>query len=143
MTPFRPILPLTVLGLAVVAVSVTACGGDDDTTPSAADLDGRTFVATAIEGYTIVDGSEVVVSFADDLVLVEAGCNSQRAGYDVEDGSLVVGELAATMMACDDVLMAQDQLVGDIMRAGPAITLDGDEMVLTTDSATVTLSERT
>lgn len=139
MLSLRTITPLAV----VVVASIAACGGDDDAAaPSTGDLDGRTFVATSIEGATLVDGSEVVVSFADDLVLVEAGCNSQRAGYQVEDGALVVGELAATQMACDDALMAQDQLVGDIMRASPSITLDGDEMVLTTDTTTITLTER-
>jgi heat shock protein HslJ len=139
MISYRRFLPL-----AAVVAALTACGGDDATAPSADDLEGRTFVAVSIEGHTIVEGSEVAVSFEDGMILVEAGCNSQRGGFEVDDdGSLVAGQLAATMMACDDALMAQDQLMADILAAQPSISLDGDELVLTTDSTTVTMTERT
>lgn len=139
MKSLRTLLPLTV----VVLASVAACGGDDEAAaPTADDLNGRSFVADSIEGATIVEGSEVVISFEDGMILVEAGCNSQRGSYEVDEGALVAGPLAATMMACDEALMAQDQLLAEILADQPAVTLDGDEMVLTTDSTTVTLTER-
>jgi heat shock protein HslJ len=136
------LIPLLAVAVASVA-SLTACGGDDDTaTPSAGDLDGRTFVATDIEGHTIVEGSEVVISFADGLVVVEAGCNSQRGDYDVDDGVLAVGELAMTMMACDEPLMTQDSLLATILAAGPTVELDGEALVLRNDTGTITMNER-
>lgn len=139
MISFRTLLPLA----ALVVTSVAACGSDD-ASPTADDLDGRSFVADSIEGATIVDGSEVVISFEEGMVVVEAGCNSQRGSFEVsDDGSLVVGPMAATMMACDDALMAQDQLLAEFLGAAPSISLDGDELVLTTDSTTVTMTERT
>lgn len=141
MTSLRALAPLIVL---IAASVVSACGGDDEAAaPSADDLDGRSFVATSIEGQTIVEGSEIVVSFEDGMILIEAGCNSQRGGFEIdEDGSLVAGQLAATMMACDEALMAQDQLLAEIVADGPTVTLDEDQMTLTTDSTTVALTER-
>jgi heat shock protein HslJ len=128
---------------ALVAASLAACGDDAPAAPSASDLEGRAFVATEIEDHTIVDGSEVVVSFEDGGVVVEAGCNTQRGEYEIDDaGVLAVGQLLSTMMACDDALMAQDALLAEILSAGPTVELDGEELVLRTDATTVTMTER-
>ena len=91
---------------------------------------------------SVVVPAEIVISFEDGMILVEAGCNSQRGGYAIEDGTLVVDALSATMMACDDALMNQDQLMAEIVSAGPTIELDGSELVLTTDSTSVTATQR-
>lgn len=121
-----------------------ACGGDEAASVTPEDLDGTSYVVTSIEEATIVEGSEIVISFEDGMILIEAGCNSQRGGYSIEDGTLVVGAaMAGTMMACDQALMDQDQLMVDIVTAGPTIELDGSELVLATDSTTVTATQRT
>lgn len=135
--------PLLLLPVALVAsAALGACGGDDAAPVAAADLDGTSYTVTSIEDATIVDGTEIVISFEDGMILVEAGCNSQRGGYEIEDGTLVVGGLAATMMACDEALMDQDQLMAGIVSAGPTIELDGSELVLTTDVTSVTATKR-
>lgn len=135
----HPLLPITLVTAATV-IGVVACGGDDAL--EAGDLDGRTFVATELSGGTIVDGSEIVISFEDDRVVVMAGCNTQNGGYTVDDGTLVVDALAATQMACDEPLMAQDTLVADLLAAGPTIELDGDQLTLGSPATTLTLTER-
>jgi heat shock protein HslJ len=145
-----------VLVTALVATLVVAgCGGDDDDSgdnpddgaaasdaaaPTADDLEGNTFVATEISCGTIVDGSEILVTFEDGAAIVAAGCNTQRGGYEITDATLTVDPLVATMMACDDALMAQDQLMADLLSAGPTITLDGDELTLASSATTVTLT---
>ncbi len=136
--------PLRLLVVGLVVTSLVACGDDSSSgdTPTAADLDGRQFVATDIEGHTIVDGSEVVMSFEDGSVSIQAGCNTQNGGYEVIDGVLRVGALMATMMACDDALMAQDQLVADVVTGSPTVELDGDELVIASDGATISLTVR-
>lgn len=110
-----------------------ACGDDDTaSTPSAADLDGRNFEAFEIEGYEIVEGSNVFLTFVEGDIVVNAGCNTQRASYSVDgDGTLEVGEMAATLMACDDELMAQDELVVAIVSDSPTLSLE--ENTLTVD----------
>lgn len=133
-----------VTGLALVAaLTLAACGDDDDSSSSdvsAADLDGRSFVATGIEGYEIVDGSQIVISFADGSISVQAGCNSQNGAYEVADGVLQVEVMMSTMMACDEPLMNQDQVVAEIVTASPAIDLAGDDLTLTTDDTTMSLT---
>ena len=155
MTPPRTSRALVATGFLAMVV-LAGCGGDDDDSgddnpddsaaaddaaaPTADDLEGKTFVATEVEGGTIVDGSEIVVTFEDGAVIVNAGCNTQRGGYEITDGTLTVDPLVATMMACDEALMAQDQLMADLLSAGPTVALDGDELTIASSTTTVTLT---
>jgi heat shock protein HslJ len=137
---------------AVLAIgSLASCGDDDDTSADggdttasdgAVDLDGRSFVAQELEGFTLVEGSEVVVSFADGSVVIEAGCNTQSGGYEITDGTLVItGELASSMRACDDPLMDQDAFMADLVASEPTVELDGDQLVISGADASATLAE--
>lgn len=134
---------LLIVGL-VVSTALAACGDDSSSgdAPSADDLDGRQFVATEIEGHTIVEGSEVLVSFDDGSISIQAGCNTQNSGYEIADGVLQVELLAATMMACEQPLMDQDQLIASIVTAEPTVELDGDELTISSADATMSLTER-
>lgn len=153
--------PRTLLaGLAVAALTLAACGSDgsdsngsgsdDGTTapdgdtgaaPSAEDLDGRSFESTETSGYDLVEGSTITLRFADGSLGANAGCNSMSGAFTIEDGALSVGEMAATMMACDEALMAQDTWLGEFFAASPQVALDGDTLTLTGDEATLTFAE--
>jgi heat shock protein HslJ len=130
------------IGLAT-SLLLTACGGDDDagSAPTSADLDGQSFVATEIDGADIVEGSSIVIAFDSGSVIVDAGCNTQRADYSVtEDGVLETTAMLSTMMACDDALMAQDALVAGVVTSGPTVALDGDVLTIAGADASITLS---
>jgi heat shock protein HslJ len=135
---------LLIVGL-VASSALAACGGDDSSSgdaPTADDLEGRQFVATDIEGHTIVDGSEVVVSFEDGRISIQAGCNTQNSSYQIDDGVLQVDLLVATMMACEQPLMDQDQVVASIVTAEPTVELDGDDLTISSADATMSLTAR-
>jgi heat shock protein HslJ len=132
-------------GLALVTcIVLAACGGDDDggSPPTADDLDGRSFVATEIDGHDIVEGSEIVITFDAGTLVIEAGCNTQRGGYTIEDGVLSVDAMAATRMACDEALMTQDTLVAGIVASGSTVELDGDDLVVASPDTTMKLTAR-
>lgn len=139
----RTRLLLLLPALALVALTA-ACGDDDDGAASvaAADLDGRTFVSTSVEGQTLVEGSEVSITFEDGSISVLAGCNTIFGGYELDGSTLApTGQLATTQMACDDALMAQDEWLAAMLSAGPEVSLDGDELTLSTDDVTLTATE--
>ncbi len=127
--------------------AVAACGDDDDaetTDDAPVELDGRSFVATELEGLEIAEGSQVLITFTDGSMAVEAGCNTQTAGYEVTDGVLVLtGELASTMMACDEPLEAQDTFMADLVTSEPTVELDGDQLVLSGADTSATFTEQT
>ena len=139
--------------LVLVPLLLAACGDDDgdvvDTggtggdTPvvTYADLDGRTFASTGSTGYEIVEGTTITLAFADERVSANAGCNTLNGGVEVTEGRLeTTSPLAATMMSCEEPLMAQDQWLSGFLEAGPDIVLDGDALTLTAGDEVLELS---
>jgi heat shock protein HslJ len=139
--------------LALSALVLAACGSDDDTpaaddslpavgsAPTADDLVDRSFESTGVTGHELVADTTIELVFMADSVGARAGCNSMNGGYEIVDGTLEVGAMASTMMACDDALMEQDTWLSGFLSSGPAISLDGDTLTLTGDEATLTLAE--
>lgn len=139
-----PTLAITLLAVAGSLV-LASCGDDEDdggaaSAVAAADLNGRVFVSTSVEGHDLVDGSTVTLSFDADNVGAQAGCNTMTSGFTIEDGDLTIGTMASTMMACSDELMAQDQWLASFLSDDPAISLDGDVLTLSESDVTITLS---
>ncbi len=120
-------------------LALNACG-DDDEGGGATDLNGRSFTATNVEGQTLADGSSLTIAFADDLMSVTGGCNTINGSFTVTDGVLEAPGLASTKMACEEPLMQQDTWVSALLTSGPTVELDGDELMLSDGSTTVTLT---
>lgn len=140
----RVVHRLVLSGCLIAVLVVAGCGDDDggdDGDASPAELTGSSFEVTAVEGQELAAGSTIRLTFEDDLILVEAGCNSMRGGYTIEDGVLQVGVLAGTQMACDEALMAQDQWVAAFLEGGPALEQDGDRLVLSDATTRMELAE--
>lgn len=140
--------------LLLLALFLTACGDDDADTVDAgddggdtatevtyADLDGRTFVSTGATGYEIVPDTTISLSFEDERISANAGCNTQNGEVEVADGQLrLTGQMVSTMMGCEEPLMDQDQWLAGFLEADPDVTLDGDAMTLTTGDESLELS---
>ena len=140
--------------MALVALGVAGCGSDDSseatddsstsasgTAVTADDLEGSTYVSTSVTGYDLAAGSTINLSFDGPRMQVAAGCNIMSAAYDVTDGTLAwTGEPAATMMACPDDLMAQDQWLIELFQGGVTATSDGSTLTLANDEVTIELA---
>jgi heat shock protein HslJ len=151
--------PAAALSLAAL-VLVAACGsGGATSAPSASaappstppaggapatreDLDARTFIVTGADGYTVVAGSEIAITFEDGRIAISAGCNQMSGGYELADGILAVGAMMQTEMACDEPLMAQDTFIGGFVN-GATATIDGDVLTLANDGVTLTATDKT
>jgi len=107
-------------------------------------LDGRTYVSTRVEGYELVDGTHVELTFEGDQLGFSAGCNSGGATWSVEGDVLVIGGgMAMTEMFCEPpALMDQEAWSSELLTSRPTVTLDGDTMTLTAQRAVVTFSDR-
>jgi heat shock protein HslJ len=103
------------------------------------DLDGRGFVSSQVEGYELVEGSEIRLTFGDWLA-ASGGCNFLDFNWTLDGDRLVIGDWTGTEMACEPAtLMNQDDWLASFLTAGPAVTVEGDTLTLTGDSATITL----
>jgi heat shock protein HslJ len=141
------------MAVTMTLVLATACGDDDDidaparaetgdtsSAVTAEQLDNRTFIATNVTGETLVEETRLTLAFEGENVAATAGCNTMTGGYAIEDGTLVVGELAQTLMACADELQQQDEWVSALLTSNPAITLNGETLTLTGSEVSVTFS---
>ena len=113
-------------------------GGDAGAPVTEADLDGRTFVSSEVEGETLVDDTEITLTFEDGQLGVNAGCNGMSTAYTVSEGSLEVeGPFAQTQMACPGDLPGQDEWVAEFLESSPTLALDGDQLTLANDDITI------
>lgn len=140
--------------MALVFLGVAGCGSDDSSgaadesatsasgsTVTADDLEGATYVSTSVTGYDLVEGSTINLSFEGQRMQLSAGCNIISAAYDVTDGTLAwTGEPTATMMACPDDLMAQDQWLIGLFQDGVTAASDGSTLTLANDQVTIELA---
>jgi heat shock protein HslJ len=134
----RVALVLTaILGLA-------ACGESDASGSPADSLDGHEYLSTDVAGYTLVEGSQIRLTFDADHIGAHAGCNQLGGTWSVDDDVLVVPEnMVMTEMACDPpALMDQDTWLASFLTSGPAVAVDGDTLTLTAGEVTITLLDR-
>jgi len=137
---------LTISLLALAALALAACGSDETTdevdagdVPTAADLDNREFVSTEVDGYDLVEGTEITLGFEADSMVATAGCNTMSGAFGLDENALSAGPFAMTMMACDEALMDQDTWLSEFLGGAPFIALDGNSLRLTGGDVTITL----
>lgn len=97
-----------------------------------------------VAGREFVDGSGTRLAFTEQGIGSTVGCNSMGGGAQIEDSRLIIvdGALAQTEMACDDELMQREAAWAEFLLAGPTVTMDGDVLILTTESESVSLTDR-
>ena len=150
-------LPRTLPPLALIAAGALllgACSSDADaetddgaapattaeTVPTAADLSDSVYDLSEITGHTLVKDSTVELVFDSGTVSVHAGCNRLFGAFSIDDGHLSTPQLAATLMACEEPLMEQDQWMTGFLEAGPQIRTGEDLLVLTEGDTELTFT---
>lgn len=158
------LLPLALLAACSQTPTPAGTGGDDVAPAATKAADQQTLAhldaqrlqsqhwllkqATAADGTRIDalfarDDKPVTLDFADGRLSVSNTCNRLGGGYTLDNGTLKVGAMASTMMACTDkALMALDEAVSSRLQgelkaaqgADGALTLTtgkGDVLVFT------------
>ena len=120
--------------IAVLSLALTGCAG------GSAALEGRTFTATEVRGHDLVEGSAITLAFEDGQVSANAGCNTIFGEAQWDGGTLEAEQLASTLMACDDALMAQDEWLTALLTSSPTLSVDGTTLPIG-DATGLTLTE--
>lgn len=66
------------------------------------------------------------------------GCNNMIGNYSLDEGNLVVSQLASTMMACSEPLMQREHAFGRFLQSKPKVIFDNNVMILRNDDAEYT-----
>ena len=100
-------------------------------------------MSTSVEGYTLVEGTQILLTFDATTLGANAGCNQMSGSWSLEDDVLVVPPMAMTQMACDPpTKMDQDTWLSAVLTSRPTVELDGDTLTITADGATVALVDQ-
>jgi heat shock protein HslJ len=135
------------IAVAAVALTLSACAASGPSsglshTPTLGEVSEGSWVGTYISDpqVVLVPGSKIALTFTEDSVSANAGCNTMNGPAQIQTSVLVAGPMASTLMACDDKLTAQDKWLNAFLTGRPTISVDGDTMWLNTAAAELTLT---
>lgn len=101
-------------------------------------LGGRTFLVTGIGGVAALDAPTAELTFGvDGRVHGRATINRVNGTYRVEDGELVCGPMASTMMAGDPAAMDQEHRLLTALARPSLLRIVEDGVELVADDGTV------
>lgn len=147
-----------VISIGILAIAGVACtpAGDEPAANSAAesksdvadvvtpiDLNGTRWVLesfTDSEGNLVsaLAGSQATLDFENGQASGQSGCNSFGGGFSVSGNALTIGQLASTLMACEESLMAQEAAFLQALSAAASYNIvDGKLQIVNADGKTV------
>lgn len=135
----------TVRSGVALAMMASACSGPADGNGRAglaASLEPRTFVSESVEGWTLVSGTEVRISFVAGELRASAGCNSISGPYSLEGDRLSLPGYGVTGMGCDPARHAQDERLRELLSAKPVLELSEPRLTMTSASSKLVLLDR-
>jgi heat shock protein HslJ len=130
MTNHKQLFP-SILLLAA-GLLLVACGD-----AATADLEGSHWVLIEMNGAEVIaEGEqELTLNFEDGQVSGYSGCNQFGGEYsaNMESGSLEIGPLTSTLMACmDDDMMAREGEYLSALQTAESYALEGDRLSIQT-----------
>lgn len=136
--------------MAVLALTLAGCGGSGSGPGSpgvrpgdGSELTGRAFLSTEVGAHTLVPGTQITLRFPENgKIEAQAGCNHLFGDVVFKGTTLQVSGMGGTDMGCDQARMAQDEWLSGFLTDSPTWRLNGDELVLTGNSAEIKLTDR-
>jgi heat shock protein HslJ len=120
----------------------TACGNDDDSSPTTAKLVDREFLLHEAKGYKPVESTVIRLSFSETELRFSAGCNGYFGSYKIDEASIVVDGMGSTEMGCSTERHAQDEWLANFFMSKPTFALNGDKLTVTSKDATLVFLDR-
>lgn len=115
--------------LLLLAMILTAC-----TSPASALIGKWKLIAYGpLESMTpAVSDVDATLTFGEDgTVTGSGGCNSLGGEYTVEEKQITFGEITSTLMACDDPIMAQESVVGQVLTETAEFEIEDETLAIT------------
>ncbi len=109
-----------------LALLLSACSGGPKT-----GLEKNTWALAELKGQPPVSGSNVTLTFDQNGIKGDAGCNTYGGQYKVSGNNLTMTGVAATLRACTDgqVMQQESDFLGALQRT-TQYRIDGDQLVL-------------
>ncbi len=122
------------LFILATAITLSACSTGQDTTVKQHDLQHHRFELLSVDGQTVpaAQGRIPEIEFGEKMHVSGKMCNNFFGQGELQNNVLTVKGLASTRMLCsDENLNKWDQVIGDVLSHGAAVTLQDHKMILT------------
>lgn len=106
------------------------------------DFEGHSFVLESVDGFELVEGSSVTLSFNNGSLGLNAGCNSMSGPYSKCDGSLCVNDVQSTAIGCNAELHAQDERFREFLTSKPKFIYAPPRLTLSDSGTTFEFLDR-
>ena len=126
--------------LFVLSLAISACTAAE---PSAALAGSWTLTSYGPAGAPVaaVEDSGAQLTFNEDgSVAGNSGCNGFGGDYTVEGDQITFGQIASTLMACDDPRMTQEQAVHQVLTDTASFEIEGNTLTLTNNDRVLILT---
>ncbi len=133
--PGRPLIALIALMVFVGGCSLLGASAAPST--EALSLDGTVWRAISVGGRVPPADDPPTVGFTDGRIEGSNGCNSYGGDARFEEGRLVVGEIAQTLMLCDDERNTIETAFGEILRGNPRVGVAERRLVLASEAGEI------
>ena len=134
---------------ATALLALTACGNEPAARSGPGESPaGRTFLSTSVtengKPRPLAAKTQVRLQFTTNgRMSWNAGCNTSETSVSTSDGKLSLGkEIMSTLIGCMGPLQGQDSWIAGVLSAKPTWKLDGDKLVLSTESTTISLLDK-
>src|SRR5262249_12412193 len=128
-------LGLAVAALVVGCASAPPAPASDKTVPGAQYLVGSEWQLRDLGGTPVLDDRRPTLSFADPgRVTGNASCNRYGGSVEVGDGTIKVGPMMTTKMACTPEIDAQERAYLAALQNAYRTEMVGGELVVRTES---------
>ncbi|MGB8982871.1 MAG: META domain-containing protein [Anaerolineales bacterium] len=126
--------------LLVISVAISACASGE----GSASLIGSWKLVSygpADAQTPAVEGAEAGLTFNEDgTVTGDSGCNGMGGSYIVEGDQITFSEVVATLMACDDSRMSQEDAVQQVLTDTATFKIEGNTLTLTNNAMMLVLT---
>jgi len=121
---------ISLLSLALL-IGMTACGG----ALAGSEFEGTSWVLVSYGSIPVLPNTQPSLNFEDGTAGGNSSCNHFGGEYQVRGNTIILGNLAWTLMACvDDGVMEQEQAYMRLLGGELTYEIGGGQLILTTES---------
>lgn len=133
--------------MAGVGLALAACGTEVRASGGGGSPVGTSYLSIKLtengKVKELVPGTRIRLDFRDGGVVgFNAGCNHLGGMITLDGGIVTMDGYGGTEIGCDPARQAQDEWIGELLKARPTWQLEGDTLTLTRGSTTLVLQDR-
>jgi len=116
--------------LLMICLTVAACASRENSRPLVGSWR-LTAYGPADSPTPAVTDVEAFLSFgADGTLTGSSGCNELGGDYQVEGDQIIFGEIVSTLIACPDLLMAQEDIMHQVLTDTASFNIEGNTLTI-------------